>query len=49
MKTKPLVVIKGSVNSGYVITVSGRDGFSDDIALVHEEVLALKKLLDKFK
>ena len=43
------VTIKGSKKGGYVITVFGRDDFTDDIALIHEEVIALKKLLAKFK
>lgn len=43
----PKVKIVGNKKDGYVITIEGKDGFKDDIAITHEEAQMLLALLEK--
>lgn len=43
-----MIKLTGNKTGGYVITILGiRDNFKDDVALTLDELLELKKLLNK--
>lgn len=43
------VTISGTKKDGYILSVFGEDGFSGDMPLTYEEIILLKKKLEKFK
>ena len=48
MKIKPFVSLKGDKKSGYILTVSDKGvRFYQDLPITHDELVMLKKLIDK--
>lgn len=47
MPKKSTISLKGSKNGDYILTISDNYGYRDDLALTYEELLDLKKLLNK--
>ncbi len=46
-KLKSKIVLKGSKTKDWVIEISDNYNFKDDIQITHEEMLELKKLINK--
>ena len=47
MTLKSKIELKGSAKKGWILTVSDNYGYREDLALTHDELLMLKKILEK--